>query len=263
MGEPLESISTQAITGIGPEAGGREKQESGRADLAGRSARADARGASSFADSLTLSPEAQSQLRALQQRDAKVRSHEQAHLAAGGGHVTGGASYTYQKGPDGRQYAIGGQVSIDVSAVPGDAEATREKARQVRRAALAPGEPSGQDRQVAAKAARLEAQAAQDELAGSPEEKQDPGVSPEVAGRSGGAGPMDLAAASTARIRRLPDPAEEGGRGVSSAGDILQHLAAAQDRAASRAAGVYAAMAMRGTMPTALAPAGTGISLEV
>lgn len=264
MGEPLETISTHAITGIGPEAGGREKQESGRVDLASRSARADARRASSFADSLTLSPEAQSQLRALQQRDAKVRSHEQAHLAAGGAHVTGGASYTYQKGPDGRQYAIGGQVSIDVSAVPGDAEATREKARQVRRAALAPGEPSGQDRQVAAKAARLEAQAAQDELAGSPAEKQDPGVSPEVAGRSGGTGPMDpAAAASTARIRRLAEPAEEDGRGVSRAGGILQSFADAQDRAANRAAGVYAAMAMRGIMPTALAPAGTGISLEV
>lgn len=273
MGEPLESIGTQAITGISPDAGTREKQESGRDGLALRSAPADAHKDATFADSLTLSPEAQRQLRALQQRDAKVRAHEQAHLAAGGAHVTGGASYTYQKGPDGRQYAIGGQVSIDASAVPGDPEATKEKARQVRRAALAPGEPSGQDRQVAAKAASLEAQAAQDDQGDRLEEKQGLGAAFPVAGRSGGVAPSHPAvastpaeAASTVRIHGLPEPGERDatdGTGVNSARDILQPPAHVQDRAANRAASAYADMAMRGTMPTALAPAGTGISLHV
>lgn len=273
MGEPLESIGAQAITGIGPDAGGREKQEAGRGGLGIRSARAAADKAAGFADSLTLSPEAQSQLRQLQQRDAEVRSHEQAHLAAGGPHVTGGARYTYQKGPDGRQYAIGGQVSIDASAVPGDPEATKEKARQVRRAALAPGEPSGQDRQVAVKAARLEAEAAREDQGGSLEEKQGLGPSSQVAGRSGDAASTDLAvastpaeAASTARIHGLPEPGEmrgTDGTDAHRAGNISQPLADAQDRAANRAAGAYAAMAMRGTMPTALAPNGTGISLQV
>lgn len=127
MGESLESISPRSITGLSPDAGGAEKRQSGRDGVAIRSVRPDAHNASGFADSLSLSPEARNQLRELQQRDAEVRAHEQAHLAAGGPHVTGGASYTYQKGPDGRQYAIGGQVSIDTSAVPGDPEATEKK----------------------------------------------------------------------------------------------------------------------------------------
>lgn len=114
---------------------------------------------SPVADSLQLSPEAQEQLRKLQQRDAEVRTHEAAHLAAAGQYAVGGAHYEYQKGPDGRQYAIGGHVDIDTSPVPGDAEATERKAEQVRRAAMAPGAPSAQDSKVAASAAHMSAEA--------------------------------------------------------------------------------------------------------
>ena len=46
----------------------------------------------------------------LKARDQVVRAHEAAHLAAGAGIVTRGASYTYQTGPDGQRYAIGGEV---------------------------------------------------------------------------------------------------------------------------------------------------------
>lgn len=91
----------------------------------------------------------------LKQRDREVRSHEQAHKAAGGAHVHGGPSYSYETGPDGKQYAVGGNVGIDVSKVPGDPEATAEKARQVRKAATAPANPSAQDMKVAAKATQL------------------------------------------------------------------------------------------------------------
>lgn len=94
----------------------------------------------------------------LKETDRQVRAHEQAHMAAGGNLVQGGASYTYQKGPDGRMYAVGGEVSIDTS--PGSTpEETLAKARQIRAAALAPSDPSPQDRRVAAGAARLEASA--------------------------------------------------------------------------------------------------------
>ncbi|HJA79804.1 MAG TPA: catalase [Candidatus Desulfovibrio intestinavium] len=124
------------------------------------------RQASGFAaqagDSLQLSPEARQQLQELKARDAEVRAHERAHMAAAGEHAVGGPQYDYQTGPDGRQYAIGGQVNIDTSAVPGDPEASEEKARQVRRAALAPGQPSAQDMQVAAEASRLENQSRMD-----------------------------------------------------------------------------------------------------
>lgn len=97
----------------------------------------------------------------LKARDREVRSHEQAHVAAAGGLAQGGPSYTYQYGPDGRAYAIGGEVNIDTS--PGRTpEETIDKARQIRAAALAPSDPSDQDRAVAAAAAQLEAQARQE-----------------------------------------------------------------------------------------------------
>lgn len=89
----------------------------------------------------------------LQQIDQEVRRHEMAHMAAGGALITSAASFTYQRGPDGRSYAVGGEVGIDTTPVPGDPEATARKMRQVKSAALAPGDPSAQDLKVAANAA--------------------------------------------------------------------------------------------------------------
>ncbi len=48
-------------------------------------------------------------------RDREVRAHEMAHLAAAGGLASSGATFTYQHGPDGVSYAIGGEVKIDTS----------------------------------------------------------------------------------------------------------------------------------------------------
>ena len=93
----------------------------------------------------------------LQQRDREVRQHERAHQAAGGS-VTGSAQYTYTQGPDGRRYAIAGEVSIDTS-TEYDPRETIAKMQTVIRAALAPAEPSSQDRQVAAQARAQLAQA--------------------------------------------------------------------------------------------------------
>lgn len=92
------------------------------------------------------------QIRELAQRDQEVRAHEQAHRAAAGRFAVGGPSYDQVRGPDGRQYAVGGEVQIDVSPVPDDPEATLRKMQQVQAAALAPSEPSPQDRRVAAEA---------------------------------------------------------------------------------------------------------------
>jgi len=63
----------------------------------------------------------------LKQIDTKVRRHEMAHIAAGGRYITSGANFTYKRGPDGRNYAVGGEVSIDTSPVPGDPQATIQK----------------------------------------------------------------------------------------------------------------------------------------
>jgi hypothetical protein len=53
--------------------------------------------------------------RELKQRDQKVRQHELAHIAASGGLAQGGPNYTYQRGPDGQNYAVGGHVRLDIS----------------------------------------------------------------------------------------------------------------------------------------------------
>lgn len=94
----------------------------------------------------------------LSARDREVRAHEQAHAAVGGQYASS-PTYTYQRGPDGVSYAIGGEVQIDTSPIPGDPEATLRKAEQIARAASAPAEPSGQDRAVAAQAAKMAQQA--------------------------------------------------------------------------------------------------------
>lgn len=103
----------------------------------------------------TLSVEELRQLEQLKARDREVKAHEQAHLSAAGGFATSGASFTFATGPDGVRYAIGGEVSIDTSAVPGDPEATLRKADMIRRAALAPAEPSSQDLKVASSASAM------------------------------------------------------------------------------------------------------------
>jgi SprA-related family len=100
-------------------------------------------------------------IRQLKSRDREVRSHEAAHVAAGGSVVHSGAKLSYVRGPDGVLYATGGEVSIDTS--PGSTpEATLAKAETIRRAALAPAQPSRQDRAVAADAARMAMQARQE-----------------------------------------------------------------------------------------------------
>ncbi len=98
------------------------------------------------------------QIQNLAARDREVRNHEQAHAAVGGRYA-GPPSFTYTRGPDGQAYATSGEVSIDVSPIPNDPEATLRKMELVQRAALAPAEPSAQDLRVAAQAQALAAQA--------------------------------------------------------------------------------------------------------
>lgn len=103
----------------------------------------------------------QAEIRELKTRDREVRAHEAAHMAAGGG-ATGGAQYTYQRGPDGVMYAVAGEVSISASSASNSPQAALQRAETIRRAALAPANPSSQDRQVAANASAMAAQARSD-----------------------------------------------------------------------------------------------------
>ncbi|MCO7230607.1 hypothetical protein NH398_15355 [Halomonas sp. CnH100-B] len=120
-------------------------------------------------DGTPLAPEEIQQLEQLKQTDREVRQHEMAHQTVGAPY-TGGATYEYEVGPDGKRYAVAGEVSIDYGPVPGDPQATVEKMQTVIAAALAPADPSPKDLQVAAQArqylleAKLEAAREQSEM---------------------------------------------------------------------------------------------------
>lgn len=137
------------------ERSGRSPQPSEGTNARGRESSAPASGTRTPQD---LSPEDRRELERLKRRDREVRNHEQAHASVGGQHA-GPPQYSYERGPDGRLYATEGEVSIDVSPIPGNPEATLRKMQQVRRAALAPAQPSAQDRRVAALADRRAAEA--------------------------------------------------------------------------------------------------------
>jgi len=111
----------------------------------------------------TLTDEELTEVKRLKDRDREVRAHEAAHASAGRG-FTGSPNYEYATGPDGARYAVGGHVNIDTAEVPDNPEATIAKMEVVRAAALAPAQPSGQDRAVAA-AAGTKAQEARAALA--------------------------------------------------------------------------------------------------
>ncbi len=124
-------------------------------------------------DEENLDEDEKRQVDQLKKRDQEVKAHERAHMAAGGGLVQGGASYTYQRGPDGGMYAVGGEVSIDTSS-ENDPDQTIQKMEQVKRAALAPAQPSGTDRAVAAQAAQIQLQAQMQKTQESQEEGENP-----------------------------------------------------------------------------------------
>ena len=102
------------------------------------------------------------EVESLKRADQQTREHEQAHRRVGRELVLGPASFTYRAGPDGRSYAVGGEVSIDTSPAR-TPEETVVKAERIHDTAMAPKDPSPQDRNVAALAqamaleARIEA----------------------------------------------------------------------------------------------------------
>lgn len=166
-------------------------------------------------------------LDSLSARDTEVRQHERAHQAASGG-LAGAASYTFQRGPDGRLYAVGGEVSIDTSAVSGDPRATLEKAQLIIQAAMAPAEPSSQDYRVAASAramaadARAQLQEAEESKGSESEEEvaEAEGEAVESVGaEQGSAGTQAVNNADTGRASGL-----DRDRGESALGSVERRL---------------------------------------
>ncbi|MEM7680642.1 MAG: putative metalloprotease CJM1_0395 family protein [Planctomycetota bacterium] len=152
------SISAEARSAAAAGVNKKEGAEAGR----GATAESAPSGGATGTDGQPLSEAEQKQVEELKARDQEVRRHEQAHKSAAGQYATSGPTYTYQTGPDGKRYAVGGEVGIDVSPER-TPEETIQKMEVVRRAALAPAEPSAQDRKVAAQAQRT-AQEARQEL---------------------------------------------------------------------------------------------------
>lgn len=108
-----------------------------------------------------LTPDEKQAIAKLQARDTEVKAHEQAHRSAASGLNASAPSYDYQTGPDGKKYAVGGEVNISFteSANP---EENIAKAAAMKKAALAPVQPSSQDLSVARSADRLIIEAEQE-----------------------------------------------------------------------------------------------------
>ena len=98
-------------------------------------------------------------VRQLRDRNREVKAQERAHLASTGQYARGGPTYSFEQKSDGRRYAVGGEVPIDISAEK-TPEETLQKMQAGKRIASAPAEPSPADRSIAA-AAALKSQAHQ------------------------------------------------------------------------------------------------------
>ncbi|MEL6963179.1 MAG: putative metalloprotease CJM1_0395 family protein, partial [Pseudomonadota bacterium] len=119
-----------------------------------------------------LSPAEKAAVSRLQQRDQQVKQEEKAHAAVAGD-LAGPINYVYQLGPDGRQYAVGGSVGIQASALSGDPADAKRQAGRIAAAANAATNPSAQDY-----AAARQAYALGDQLKGSTvTDERQPGVS--------------------------------------------------------------------------------------
>jgi flagellum-specific peptidoglycan hydrolase FlgJ len=150
----IESVASSAV-GLSYGSGSSLRFASQTAESKGSGSRSTA---SAAAQVKVLTPEQQRQVQQLKETDRKVRAHEQAHLSVGADLVRGGATFTYQTGPDDQRYAVSGEVSIDAS--PGRTPAeTIPKAQHIRATALAPADPSAQDQSVATEASRMESDA--------------------------------------------------------------------------------------------------------
>lgn len=83
------------------------------------------------------------------EKDAQIKAHEQSHAA--NAPTVGGISYNYQQGPDGKMYAVGGSVRLDVS-MPQDPKSAELKLEQLKKSALSVDDPSGADMTIASQA---------------------------------------------------------------------------------------------------------------
>lgn len=217
---------------ISPEAKEKARSQNGQQSIQGQGSTAQ------------LSDSEQREVDELKQRDRVVRAHEQAHMSAGGGLVRGGAQYEYKRGPDDKLYAVGGEVTIDTSEED-EPEATIAKAQRIRTAALAPADPSAQDRAVAAQASNMENNARTELREQTAEEISGAGKS-QGSSASGGPSGAKPGGQASGRPTGVGQSGSQGnGQGDSQAGSAAQ-------KSASRPNGYAAAMDAAAGMPGAV-----------
>ena len=78
-------------------------------------------------------------------KDNEIRTHEQTHASLGT--TTSGIKYNYQTGPDGKLYATGGYVTLNVS-IPKDESAAIAKLNEIQKASSSPIGLSGADASI-------------------------------------------------------------------------------------------------------------------
>jgi hypothetical protein len=106
-------------------------------------------------------------LEKFEQRDAEVKAHELAHQTNSGG-LAGAASYTYQQGPDGKMYAIGGSVPITFKSGSTPQESIKN-AKAIASATTSPDAPSSRDFSLLSSAKMMQLKAEQQLLNGDKE----------------------------------------------------------------------------------------------
>ena len=101
-------------------------------------------------DPVDLTAEEKTAVDRLRQRDAQVRQEEQAYAGSAGA-AAAPIIYTYATGPDGRQYAVGGEVSVRLSNPSGNPVQYAHAAARLSAAANAAVNPSAADLSAAHK----------------------------------------------------------------------------------------------------------------
>ncbi len=220
-GQPLHPRGPDTIVEFSPQAIATADTESPPKMLAGdhsdsgeppKSGHGSAQSEQQSADGTPLTDEQRQEIELLKKRDQEVRRHEAAHKAAAGQYAKGAPRFTFQTGPDGKPYAVGGEVQIDTSPVEGDPQATIRKMETVRRAALAPAEPSSQDRAVAAQAAATAQQARQElrrqpsGVSGGPSSSAAAGTSQTAVETVNGTGPLSDTTENDSQTHNPPTP---------------------------------------------------------
>ncbi len=94
----------------------------------------------------------------LKSRDKEVRTHEAAHTTNPELIKIGSAQFDYTIGPDGKAYATGGKVTLSTGNSKTPEEAL-SKAEALKKASMAPGDPSPQDLQALNSAVAMEFEA--------------------------------------------------------------------------------------------------------